>query len=455
MRLSSIGLLLAAAACGSDASPRPAGDAGVDAEAPPDASAADAGDGGDGRDAGAGSEPDYAFVFDPTVVRTVHLIFTAADWDALQEDWGQDVPVTVEVEGEVYPDVAVHYKGNVSLDYAGEKKSFKLDFDDFVDGQRFHGLERLNLHNGFKDPTLMRETLSYELHAAAGDLASRTSYARVALTVPGLYDEEYFGLYVNVEAVDRRYVRDRLGDDTGTLYEGGDFRWYGPDWQEYVPDPYEPKTNQGSTDHAALLRFLEVLDGTPTDQLGAALEEVFDVERFLGWLAANTLLSNMDGVPGGGGNCFVYHDVGQDRMVLIPWDMNEAFGSTSEGLSVDELLELDVHAPVVFPGAQPLIERVLEVPELADRYDDKLRALVDGAFREDTVSARIDALKGLIRADVAADTRRHYTLEQFDASLDEDVPGLPNPPYPEGNVVIGLRRFVRERDASVRAQLGL
>jgi hypothetical protein len=39
--------------------------------------------------------------------------------------------------------------------------------------------------------------------------------------------------------------------------------------------------------------------------------------------------------------------------------------------------------------------------------------------------------------------------------LDGDVPGLPNPPYPVGNVVIGLRRFVRERGAPVRAPLGL
>lgn len=445
--------LASSAACGSGPPAQGSADTGPDpADAGADAAPDAAPDGGGG---GGAVAPDYAFVFDPAVVRTFHLVFTRADWDALQEDWGQDVPVTVEVGDEVFIDVAVHYKGNVSLDFAGEKKSFKLDFDDFVPDQRYHGLERLNLHNGFKDPTLMRENLSYALHAAAGDVASRTSHVRVALTVPGLFEEEYFGLYVNVEAVDRRYVRDRLDDDEGTLYEGGDFRWYGPDWEEYVPDPYEPKTNQGSSDHAALLRFLEVLNATPTPELRAALEEVFDVERFLGWLAANTLLSNMDGIPGGGGNCFLYHDVGRDKMVLIPWDMNEAFGSTSEGLSVDELLELDVHAPVVYPGAQPLIERVLEVPELADRYDELLRGLVQGDFAEATMSARIDEIAARIREHVAADARRHYTLEQFETSLDEDVPGLPNPPYPDGNVVIGLRRFVRERGASARAQLGL
>lgn len=442
-------VVLAALGCGSDpASPGadaapPDGGPGVDA-APPDAGA----DGG-----GVPDGPDYDLVYDETVISTYHLVFEEGAWDDLQDDWGTDVPATLYWGDEVYPDVGVHYKGNVSLDYAGEKKSLKLDFDEFVADQRFHGLERINLHNGFKDPTLVRESLAYAIHEAAGDVASRTSHARVTITVPGLYDEEYFGLYVNVEAVDRKYVRDRLGDEEGTLYEGGDFRWYGPDWEEYVPYPYEPKTNRTSDDHAALVRFLDVLNNTPTPELGAAIVEVFDVDRFIGWLAANTLLSNMDGVPGGGGNCFLYHDAMRDKMVLIPWDMNEAFGSTSEGLSVEELLTLDVHEPVVFPGAQPLIERLLEVPEIVDAYDERLLDLVDGAFAEATLVARMEALRELIRDDVYADARRHYSNEQFEQSFDEDVPGLPDPPYPEGNVVIGLSRFIRERGASVASQL--
>ena len=156
--------LASSAACGSGPPAQGSADTGPDpADAGADAAPDAAPDGGGG---GGAVAPDYAFVFDPAVVRTFHLVFTRADWDALQEDWGQDVPVTVEVGDEVFIDVAVHYKGNVSLDFAGEKKSFKLDFDDFVPDQRYHGLERLNLHNGFKDPTLMRENLSYALHAA-------------------------------------------------------------------------------------------------------------------------------------------------------------------------------------------------------------------------------------------------------------------------------------------------
>jgi spore coat protein CotH len=405
-------------------------------------------------DSGVGdSGPDYATVFDASYVHTYQLLFEPEEWHALEEEWTTYVRADVIYDGATYEDVGVRFKGNVSLEFAGEKKSFKLNFNKFVKGQTFHGLDMINLHNGFKDPTIMREDLAYGAHQAAGDLHSRTCHARVLVTVPGTYDAEYFGLYINVEAVNRDYLQDKLGDDGGTLYKGGDFRWHGPDWQEYVPWIYEPKTNEESDDHEALLRFLDVLNNTPIAELGNEIEQVFDVDRFAGWLAANTLLSNMDGIPVGGGNCYLYHDVTRDVMVLIPWDMNEAFGSTSEGLSLDELLTLDIHHPVVWPGASPLIERLLLVPEFVDEYEARLAELLDGYFAVASLNAVIDDSYALIKDDVYADTKRHYSIEQFEQSIEDDVPGLPNPPYPDGNMVIGLKRFVDERVASVTDQL--
>jgi hypothetical protein len=397
--------------------------------------------------------PDYELVFDSSRIVDVHIALSAASWAALEAEPREYVSGSLRWDGELHDNVGIKHKGNVSLDFAGAKKSWKLDFNRYDADHRFHGLKALELHNGFKDPTLMRENLAYAVHRAAGDVGSRTSHVRVFLTVPGLHDDVYWGLYVNVEPVNKAYVRDRFTDDEGTLYEGGDFRWYGADPTVYVPGVYEPETNESSTDHAALLRFLDVLNNTPIAELGPALEQVFDVERFLGWLAANTALANMDGIPGGGGNCHVYHDPAQDKIVVIPWDMNEAFGSTSEGLTVDELLALDVHAPVVAPGAQPLIERVLQVPSFVERYDAKLRALIVGELSEAAVTASIDTIYGQIRDAVHADTNRHYDIPQFELSITDDVIGLPDPPYPPTNRVIGLKRFVRARVSSIADQL--
>ncbi|MHC4605957.1 MAG: CotH kinase family protein [Planctomycetota bacterium] len=398
--------------------------------------------------------PDYDVIYDNTRVVAYHLKFSAEDWAALQKDHREYVPATFVFGKETYEKVGVRFKGRVSLQHAGLKKPFKVKFDKFEPKQRFHGIKKLSLHNGFKDPTIMRETLGYEIFRAAGCPASRTSHVRVFVTVPELYDMEYFGLYISVEAVTKDYLKDRFRDASGTLYEGGDFRWHGSGVDRYVPDLYPLRTNKKSRDHEALMHFLKVLNTAETGKLKGELEKVFEVDMFLGWLAAHTVLSDMEGIPAGGsGNCYLYHNPTTGKLVLLPWDLNESFGSTSEGLSIKEVLTLNIYEPTTHPDACPLIHRLLEVPEFLDVYKKKLRALIDGPFSVEAMNAKIDAVHKRIRRHVYSDTKRHYDIDQFERSFTEDVAGLPNPPYPRHNRVIGLKRFVRERVKSVNRQL--
>lgn len=162
----------------------------------------------------------------------------------------------------------------------------------------------------------------------------------------------------------------------------------------------------------------------------------------------------MDTIAGWEGNCYVYFNTASGKFVFIPWDNNEAFGSTSEGLSLDELLSLDIHNPVVHPEDPcPLIGRTLDVPEYAAEYEGRLRALVDGQFSVAGMNKAIASTYGMIRESVYRDTRRDYSITEFDMSIYNDVPGRPKPPYSESNMVIGLKRFVAERVASVESQL--
>jgi hypothetical protein len=57
----------------------------------PDAGAATAA----GSDDDAEERPDYAFVFDPTVIRTYHLTFEESAWQTLQDEWTEEVPAMV------------------------------------------------------------------------------------------------------------------------------------------------------------------------------------------------------------------------------------------------------------------------------------------------------------------------------------------------------------------------
>lgn len=75
-----------------------------------------------------------ADVYDPTVLRTYFIEFEDLDWEQQMTAFkNTDIEMTakVTVDGKVYPDVGVHFRGMSSFMMVGEgqKKSLNLSFD--------------------------------------------------------------------------------------------------------------------------------------------------------------------------------------------------------------------------------------------------------------------------------------------------------------------------------------
>ena len=56
---------------------------------------------------------------------------------------------------------AIRLRGNTSL--AAPKKSFKIDLNAFIPGQKFADLEKLNLNANQNDPSILRAALSWNI----------------------------------------------------------------------------------------------------------------------------------------------------------------------------------------------------------------------------------------------------------------------------------------------------
>jgi hypothetical protein len=69
----------------------------------------------------------------------------------------------------------VRYKGNSTFGGRGPHKSFKVNLGYFGGTKKLHAQSTLNLHHPFKDPSRVREVVSYELFAEAGIKAPRTA----------------------------------------------------------------------------------------------------------------------------------------------------------------------------------------------------------------------------------------------------------------------------------------
>src|SRR6185503_12061269 len=113
-----------------------------------------------------------------------------------QWGWGgggerQAVRATVREGETVYTNVAVHLKGAAgSFRSIDQNPCLTLKFDKFVDGQRFHGLDKISLNNSVQDSSYLNEKICREMFEAAGVPVPRSDHATVELNGRAL------GLYV-------------------------------------------------------------------------------------------------------------------------------------------------------------------------------------------------------------------------------------------------------------------
>ena len=93
------------------------------------------------------------------------------------------------------------------LDFEGihlgylQKKSFKVDFNHFISGRDFHGVEKLNLNGEHNDVSIMRAKLSWDLYQSMGMVSSRAAHAKLYI------NGDYYGLYISVEHIDDSFYQ--------------------------------------------------------------------------------------------------------------------------------------------------------------------------------------------------------------------------------------------------------
>jgi hypothetical protein len=97
---------------------------------------------------------------------------------------------------------------------------------------------------------------------------------------------------------------------------------------------------------------------------------------------------------------------------------------------------------------RPLVTRLLGVPAYRAAYEDKLRALIAGPFSQAVMDAEIDRVYNLIQADVYNDTMKDFTNQEFEDSIDMDLPD-----WTSDGRLFGLKPMVGFRSAAVIDQL--
>ena len=158
------------------------------------------------------------------------------------------------------------------------------------------------------------------------------------------------------------------------------------------------------------------------------------------------LFSNLDTYTGSARNYYLYHNQDTNLWEWIKWDANEAFGSYTNGAGNMETLALDYcDAP------RPLLQRMLDDPDLYQRYLQQVCYLTAYFFNEAYLHARIDEVRDLIAPSVYTDDNKMYSSADFNTNIEADLSG--GGPGPMGGQTYGLKPFVTNRAAYIAGEL--
>jgi hypothetical protein len=356
-------------------------------------------------------------LYDGATLRTFFIEFDNPGWEAELVAFNNtdvDVPATVTVDGKVYRDVGMHFRGNSSFAVGdGYKRSLNLAFDFADEDQAIGGYRTLNFLNANTDPTLMRTVLS--MHIARQYIpAPKANFVRVVI------NGENWGVYANAQQFNKEFVNDNFKTTKGARWKisqgasanVGGFTYVGDDVSRYR-NVFQIKTKDEPEAWAALIDLARTLQDTPPEKLEAALASRLEVEAFLRFLALDNVMASADAFYMRGSDYSLYrHPDGRFQFVFH--DANEMFnfagggrgGFGGGGARLNPLVGVN-------DANKPIISKVLAVPALRARYLALVREIADKSLDWKVFGPVVKQYRDLIAADVARDTRKLFTTEDF------------------------------------------
>ncbi|MDU7337291.1 MAG: CotH kinase family protein [Clostridium sp.] len=438
---------------------------------------------GTGQASSSESSVAYASQINKNSVMTVEISADPEKWQAMLDNASQKeyISADVTINGTTIKNVGIKPKGNSSLKAIAEnddseRYSFKIKFDEYVDGQTWMGLDILALNNNYSDATSMKEYLSYDIMNYIGVDAPLVSYANISV------NDKSWGFYLAVEALDSSYL-ERTKNGEGELYKpdsqkmGGGIVWNAQgeqssnpartessasssssanqtstassnaneqknDKDKQFPPDFEKGGGMQSDDATALIytddeesSYSSIFDNAETKtnesdhkrvieaiknlNSGTDLEKYVDVDATLRYLAAHTAVVNLDSYSSNmGHNYYLYENNGQISM--LPWDYNMAFGGF-QSKDASSVVNFPIDTPVsgVSMEDRPMISKLLEVPENLKKYHEYLQQILDNYFTNGKFEEKVNEVNTLISSYVKDDPSAFFSFEEYETAVKE------------------------------------
>ncbi len=373
----------------------------------------------------ASAQSDFYNMFE---VREIKIYFADSNWkyrlDSLFEagDSYSRINADVEIDGNLYKECGIRYKGFSSWNADEIKNPFSINLDYTFPNQNHLGFKKLKLSNVIYDPSFVREVLSYSI-ARKYMPASEANFANLFI------NDTLIGLYSNVEAVDECFAAKHFLENDNPFFKGNPETLvypfgqnsnlgytHGDDSTGYMPF-YSLESEYGWEE---LFNFIDVLNNDT-----ANISQVLNIDRALWMHALNYALLNLDSYIAYAQNYYLYQDENL-QFNTIPWDFNMSFGSfrhsdgatNFSGVTMAKLPLLNPLQALTFTiSPRPLMKNLLQNATYKKMYLAHLRTIVTQNIDNGEYLENGEILQGIIDYYVTADTNKFYSYQDFTQNL--------------------------------------
>ncbi len=374
-------------------------------------------------------------LFDTSQILDVNILINEDDWNNLLKNAISEEYYTcdVQINDETFYQVGIRPKGNTSLstivnDPDTDRYSFKLEFDQYIDGQTCYGLDKLILNNNYADAASMKEAMIYDMFQYLGADASLYNYAKISV------NGEYWGVYLALEAVEDSFLLRNYGTANGNLYKpegmglgngggspasgsgGADLNYTDDELDSYSVIWDGEVTDSGKSDHKRVISALKnIAEGTD-------LEQSMDIDNLLHYMAVHIFSVNDDSLSGTmAHNYYLYESSG--KLNLIPWDYNLALGGMNAGGMDPGSRTSGASSVINSPiddafSSTDFFDTLMADETCHSQYYTYLQQLVEGYVNGGGFETFYTRTRSLIDSLVETDPTAFYTYEEYNTAAE-------------------------------------
>ncbi|MHA3773525.1 lamin tail domain-containing protein [Verrucomicrobiota bacterium sgz303538] len=227
-----------------------------------------------------------------------------------------------------------------------------------------------------------------------------------------------YGSYARIEQIGSEWVGHHFPlDPDGNLYQvrdinaPGDLSYEGTNPTSYT-DSYFKQTNQDVNDYSDLIALTNTLNKTPTTgTYKQAINQVLDLDEWLTYLAANSLIGNLEGgiSTGRGDDYSLYRGLVDTRFKLVEHDLDTT-------MSFGDVTAAPNRSILTFYEALPGLNRMMNDPEILPDYYAKFLDLMDRVFNPAVVNPIIEQAIGYT-PQTARDAAKNFVINRRNGVL--------------------------------------